>query len=66
MGSIKSEIEIFTRKNDFNVWRMRVKAIMFQQGVKDALKDELELPITMMAKEKSDRLEILPLNHSSS
>lgn len=54
MGSIKSEIEIFTRKNDFNVWRMRMKAIMFQQGVKDTLKDELELPITMMAKEKSD------------
>ena len=54
MGSIKSEIERFIGKNDFNVWRMRMKAILFQQGVKDALKDESELPVTMTAKEKSD------------
>ena len=31
-----------------------MKVILFQQGVKDALKDESELPVTMMAKEKSD------------
>ena len=54
MESIKSEIERFIGKNDFNVWRMGMKTILFQQGVKDALKDESELPITMMAKEKLD------------
>ena len=33
---------------------MRMKVIMFQQGMKDALKDELELQITMTTKEKSN------------
>ena len=51
MRSIKSEIKRFTGKNDFNVWRMKMKVILFQQGAKDALKDESELPVTMMAKE---------------
>ena len=54
MGSLKSEIKRFTRKNDFNVWRMRMKTILFQQGVKDGLKDESKLPVTMMAKDKLD------------
>ncbi|MCI09820.1 hypothetical protein A2U01_0030911 [Trifolium medium] len=44
-ASAKSEIEKFTSENDFNLWRLRLKlkVLLVQQALEDALADEEKL-----------------------
>lgn len=44
MGSSKFDIERFTSKNDFVLWRVKMKAILFQKGAVDELREEEDLP----------------------
>lgn len=52
MGSSKFDIEMFSGKNDFGLWRMKVRAILVQQGVAEALKGKEELTYSLSSKEK--------------
>ncbi|MCI54577.1 hypothetical protein A2U01_0075827, partial [Trifolium medium] len=36
-GSAKSGIEKFTNENDFNLWRLRLRVLLVQQALEDAL-----------------------------
>lgn len=38
MASTKFEAEKFTGKNDFNLWRIKMKALLVQHGLSDAIK----------------------------
>lgn len=38
MSSIKFEIEKFTGVNDFGLWRLKMRALLVQQGLLKALK----------------------------
>lgn len=40
MGSMKYDIEKFNGNNDFGLWRIKMRAILIQQGLMDALKGE--------------------------
>ncbi|KAD7478133.1 hypothetical protein E3N88_01269 [Mikania micrantha] len=57
MVSTKFELEKFDGKNDFGLWRLKMKALLVHQGVVDALAGEARLPATMSDKEKKDVLE---------
>lgn len=37
MGSMKYDIEKFNGRNDFGLWRIKMRAILIQQGLIDAL-----------------------------
>nr|KYP60240.1 Retrovirus-related Pol polyprotein from transposon TNT 1-94 [Cajanus cajan] len=52
MGSTKYDIEKFICKNDFNLWRMKMKALLVHQGLKEALEGKKKLPTTMTDKKK--------------
>ena len=43
MGSAKYEVEKFTRQNDFGLWRMKMRALLVQQGLVEALDGEAKL-----------------------
>ena len=57
MRSAKFDIEKFSGKSDFGLWRVKMKALLVQQGLQDALKGEKDLPKTLSEKEKNDILE---------
>ena len=40
MASAKFEVDKFTGENDFNLWRIKMKALMVHQGVADAISKE--------------------------
>lgn len=40
MGSMKYEIEKFTGNNDFGLWMNKMRAILVQQGLLEALKGD--------------------------
>lgn len=40
MGSAKYDIERFSDNNDFGLWRVKMRAMLVQQGLVDALKGE--------------------------
>lgn len=62
MGSARFDIEIFTGKNDFGLWRLKMRALLVQQGLELALEGEQKLPSTLTDKEKR---EILDKAHSA-
>ena len=37
MSSTKFDIENFTGKSDFGLWRLKMKALLVYQGIQDAL-----------------------------
>nr|KYP60239.1 Retrovirus-related Pol polyprotein from transposon TNT 1-94 [Cajanus cajan] len=52
MGSTKYDIEKFIYKNDFSLGRMKMKALLVHQGLKEALQGKKKLPTTMIDKKK--------------
>ena len=40
MASSKVDIEKFTGKNDFNMWKIKMKALLITQGLGDAIESE--------------------------
>lgn len=57
MGSTKFDIEKFTGKNDFGLWRVKMRALLVQQGVAEALQGSAALSADMTEKEKIGMLE---------
>ena len=54
MSSTKFDIEKFTGKSDFGLWRIKMKALLVHQGVQDALLEEKALSNNLSKKEKQD------------
>ena len=52
MPSTKYEIEKFTRVNDFALWRLKMKALLVQQGCLEALKGAEAMDDALTNKEK--------------
>ena len=48
--------------NDFRIWRLKMRALLVQQGLEEALEGEKNLPNTLSGKEKK---EILDKAHSA-
>ncbi|KAK3010846.1 hypothetical protein RJ639_011525 [Escallonia herrerae] len=55
--STKYDLEKFDGSNDFSLWRMKMRAVLIQQGLLKALKGKQGLPDTISANEKEDMLE---------
>ena len=43
----KFEVEKFDGRNDFNLWRVKMRALLVQQGLSKSLKGIEALPTTM-------------------
>ncbi|KAK3026945.1 hypothetical protein RJ639_040351 [Escallonia herrerae] len=54
---VKYDLEKFNGSNDFSLWRMKMCAVLIQQGLLKALKGNQGLPETISADEKEDMLE---------
>ncbi|MQL00615.1 hypothetical protein EI005_25760, partial [Escherichia coli] len=57
MGTTKFDNEKFNGANDFGLWRIKMRAVLVQQGLVNALKGESALPATMPDQEKQDLIE---------
>ena len=57
MPSTKYEIEKFTRVNDFGLWRLKMKALLLQQGCLEALKRESAMNEVLTVAEKMSMIE---------
>ncbi|KAJ0074652.1 hypothetical protein Patl1_37449 [Pistacia atlantica] len=53
----KYEIEFFNGKNDFSLWRVKIRAVLVQQGLLKALNGKQALPESMSDEDKDDLLE---------
>ena len=62
MGSAKYEVEKFTGQNDFGLWRLKMRALLVQQGLEEALRGEAGLDKKM---EEKDRKTLLEKAHSA-
>ena len=51
------EIKKFNGKNDFSLWRVKMRALLVQQGLWKALKGKNALPETLSDEKKEDLLE---------
>ncbi|RVW58895.1 Retrovirus-related Pol polyprotein from transposon TNT 1-94 [Vitis vinifera] len=51
MGTAKFDVEKFTGKNDFGLWRLKMRALLVQQGLQDALLGEKNLPSDIVLRE---------------
>jgi len=51
------DIEKFNGRNDFNLWWVRMKALLVQQGLSKALKGKDALPESLTGDEKEEILE---------
>ena len=51
MSTTKYDIEKFNGRNDFELWKMNMKAILIQQGVEKALLPDKDLPKSVTEKE---------------
>ena len=56
-SAAKFEIDKFNGKNDFNLWCVKMHALLVQQGLWKALKGKDALPATLSDEEKEDLLE---------
>ena len=52
MGSAKYEVEKFTGQNDFGLWRLKMRALLVQQGLVEALDGEAKLKKMMVDGDK--------------
>lgn len=52
MSSTKFDVEKFTGKNNFNLWRVKMLALLTQQECELALEGEEMLPAEMTAAQK--------------
>lgn len=62
MGSTRFDIEKFTGRNDFSMWRLKMRALLVQNGLEEALAGEEKMSETLKANEKKD---ILAKAHSA-
>lgn len=53
MGSMKFDIDKFTCKNDFDVWRIKMRAILVQQGLVHVLQGKDEWATTLTENERA-------------
>ena len=54
--SVKYDIEKFNGRNDFSLWRVKMRAVLVQQGLLKALQGVEALPQDWSAEEKEDTL----------
>ena len=40
MASSKVDVEKFAGKNDFNMWKIKMEALLITQGLRDAIEPE--------------------------
>ena len=57
LSTTRFEIEKFNRKNNFSLWRVKMRALLVQQGLWKALKGKNALPATLSDEEKENLLE---------
>ena len=57
MGTTKFEVEKFTGSNDFDLWRLKMRAMLVHQGLDNALKGIRGLPATMLDQDKKALME---------
>ena len=57
MGSTKYDIDKFSRENDFDLWKIKMEAILIQQGCAEAIKGEERMSASLSQKEKTDMIE---------
>ena len=62
MGSAKYKVEKFTGQNDFGLWQLKMRALLVQQGLVEALDGEAKLE-KMMA--DGDKKALLQKAHSA-
>jgi len=48
---------MFTKDNDFGLWKVKMKAVLIQQKCEKALKGESALPVTMSQAEKIEMMD---------
>lgn len=53
----KFDIEKFNGKNDFALWRMKMRAMLVHQGLEEALEGERKFPSTLSEKKKEGPFE---------
>lgn len=56
MSSAKFDIDKFTNDNDFNLWRIKMNALLVHQRLEEALGGPTKLSTTLSEKEKKDLL----------
>nr|KYP64673.1 Retrovirus-related Pol polyprotein from transposon TNT 1-94 [Cajanus cajan] len=57
MGNTKYDIEKFSGENDFGLWRIKMEAILIQQGCAEAIKGEEKMSSSLTQKEKTNMIE---------
>ena len=57
LSATRFEIDKFNGKNGFSLWRVKMRALLVQQGLWKALKGKDALPATLLDEEKEDLLE---------
>ena len=48
---------MFTKDNDFGLWKVKMKAVLIQQKCEKALKGESALPVTMSQAKKIEMMD---------
>ena len=54
MRTTKYDLEKYNGKNNFGLWRLKMRAMLVQQGLEDVLGGISKLPNTLTDKEKKD------------
>ncbi|KAL4632089.1 hypothetical protein ACB092_04G026400 [Castanea dentata] len=57
LSATRFEIEKFNGKNDFSLWRVKMRTLLVPQGLWKALKGKKALPAMLSSEEKEDLLE---------
>jgi len=60
MTSTKYEVDKFTSLNDIRLWRLKICALLVQQGLLEALEGKCRLDVAM---EKMDKKTLLEKGH---
>ena len=55
--AMKFDVETFTGKNDFGLWRVKMRALLVQQELAEALEGANLLPTSMSERDKKVALE---------
>ena len=55
--SMKYAMEKFDGKNSFSLWKVKMKAMLVQQGIQKAIMGRNQLPNTLSELEKDDIME---------
>ena len=55
--AMKFDIEKFSSSNDFGLWKIKMEAILIQQGCDEALKGDSNMPPTLTHAEKKSMID---------